>query len=56
LETEFLLKAAQKGLRLVHVPIRTLYSPDAPSRIKPLRDVWRFFRALKRYRKEQGNG
>lgn len=50
LETEFLIKACRRGARLVSVPIRAVYRPDAPSRIRPLRDAWRFLRALRRFR------
>jgi glycosyltransferase involved in cell wall biosynthesis len=51
LETEFLLKACRHGARIRSTPIRAVYRPGAPSRIRPLLDAWRFFRALRRFRK-----
>ena len=41
IETEILIKASKKGFRIASVPIQTIYR-DEISKIKPLRDTWRF--------------
>ena len=49
-ETEMLIVASRKGLRISSVPISTLYS-DEVSSIHPLRDTIRFFKLMRRYKK-----
>jgi glycosyltransferase involved in cell wall biosynthesis len=49
-ETEALIIASRKGYRIESVPISTVYS-DEVSKIHPLRDAFRFFKLMRRYRK-----
>ncbi len=42
-ESEILVRLAQRGVPLVDVPIRTIYSGQQ-SKISPWRDTWRFWR------------
>ena len=49
-ETEMLIIASRKGLRIESVPISTVYS-DEVSSIHPVRDTLRFFKLMQRYRK-----
>ena len=44
-ETEMIFSAADAGLRIASVPIRTIYA-GAPSHIRPGRDTWRFLQLL----------
>jgi len=46
-ESEMLVRAARKGLRISEVPIRTIYG-DETSHIRPVRDTWRFIRLVAR--------
>lgn len=48
IETELLLAAARGGWTVTSVPIRTIYQHH-PSRIRPVRDGWRFCRLVLRY-------
>jgi len=48
-ETEMLILASRKGLRIASVPITTVYS-DEVSSIHPVRDTIRFFKLMRRYR------
>lgn len=48
-ETEMLIQAGRAGLRIVSVPIRTIYLPGRHSRIRPLCDTWRFLKMVVRY-------
>jgi glycosyltransferase involved in cell wall biosynthesis len=48
-ETEMLIKASRKGLRIDSLPITTVYS-DEVSSIHPVRDTIRFFKLMRRYR------
>jgi len=48
-ETEMLIIASRKGLRIDSVPISTVYS-DEVSSIHPVRDTLRFFKLMRRYR------
>ena len=41
-ESEMLVRAARRSLRLAEVPIRTIYGSET-SHINPVRDTWRFF-------------
>lgn len=50
-ESEVLLRLAARGVRMDAVRIRTIYG-DEKSKINPLRDTWRFFGMLRRYRRE----
>lgn len=50
-ETEMLIIASRKGLRIASVPISTIYS-DEVSSIHPVRDTIRFFQLIRRYEKE----
>ncbi len=47
-EVELLLKAAQSGWRIVHVPVPTLYGTER-SKISPAMDTMRFLRAVARH-------
>jgi glycosyltransferase involved in cell wall biosynthesis len=49
-ETEVLIIASRKGYRIESVPISTVYS-DEVSKIHPVRDAFRFFKLMWRYRK-----
>ncbi|MCL5986716.1 MAG: glycosyltransferase family 2 protein [Actinobacteria bacterium] len=42
-ENELLMRASWKGFKIEHVPISTIYFEKRESRIKPVRDSWRFF-------------
>jgi glycosyltransferase involved in cell wall biosynthesis len=48
-ETENLLLAARNGFQVEFVPIRTIYR-DERSKIKPMRDTFRYIRILAKYR------
>ena len=50
-ETEMLILASRKGCRIESVPISTVYS-DEVSSIHPVRDTLRFFKLMRRYRKQ----
>lgn len=50
-ETEMLLIASKRGFKIAAVPITTVYS-DEKSKIHPVRDTIRFFKLIRRYRKE----
>ena len=41
-ESEMLVEAARAGARIVNVPIRTVYLEGRRSRVRPVRDTWRF--------------
>jgi len=47
-ESESLILAARRGVRLNFVPIRTIYT-DQHSKIQPLRDTMRYFRLIRKY-------
>ena len=49
-ETEMLILASRKGFRIDSVPISTVYS-DEVSSIHPMRDTFRFFKLMRRYKK-----
>jgi glycosyltransferase involved in cell wall biosynthesis len=49
-ETEMLIFASRKGYRIDSVPISTVYS-DEISSIHPVRDTFRFFQLMRRYKK-----
>jgi glycosyltransferase involved in cell wall biosynthesis len=49
-ETEMLIIASRKGLRIESVPISTVYS-DEVSSIHPVRDTIRFFTLMRRYKR-----
>ena len=49
-ETEMLIIASRKGYPIQSVPITTVYS-DEVSKIHPARDALRFFKLMRRYRK-----
>lgn len=51
-ETEMLIIASRKGYRIESVPISTVYS-DEVSSIHPIRDTVRFFKLMRRYRKNR---
>lgn len=48
-ETEILIQTGRAGLRIVSVPIRTIYLPGRHSHIRPVRDTIRFIRLAVRY-------
>ena len=50
-ETEMLLIAAQKGFRVLAVPVSTVYGEEK-SKIHPVRDTIRFFKLMSRYRRK----
>ncbi len=45
-ESEILIKAGRKGFRIKEIPIRTVYLPNAQSKIKPLKDTLKFIRLM----------
>jgi glycosyltransferase involved in cell wall biosynthesis len=47
-ETESLLLTAQNGFQIEYVPVRTIYR-DERSKIKPVRDTWRYLNILAKY-------
>jgi glycosyltransferase involved in cell wall biosynthesis len=47
-ESESLILAARRGVRLSFVPIRTIYT-DQHSKIQPIRDTMRYFRLIHKY-------
>ena len=49
IESEMLLEAAARGLRIVSVPVRSIYAGER-SRIRPFGDTLRFFLFLIKYR------
>jgi glycosyltransferase involved in cell wall biosynthesis len=51
-ESESLLWLARHGFQIASVPISTIYG-DEKSKIRPLRDTWRFLAMLWRFRKER---
>ena len=48
-ETETLLRAAAAGVCIASVPVTTVYAGEK-SKIRPLRDGWRLWKLLRRYR------
>ncbi len=48
-ETEVLIIASRKGYRIESIPITTVYT-DQVSKIHPLRDAFRFFKLIRRYK------
>ena len=50
-ETEMLILASRAGCRIASVPISTVYS-DEVSSIHPIRDTLRFFKLMRRYKKD----
>ena len=50
IETELLIQASKKGFKIENAPIATIYR-DEVSKIRPLRDAWRFILYL--YRESQ---
>jgi glycosyltransferase involved in cell wall biosynthesis len=48
-ETEALIIASRKGYRIESVPITTVYT-DQVSKIHPVRDTFRFFQLMRRYK------
>jgi glycosyltransferase involved in cell wall biosynthesis len=52
-ESESLILAARRGVRLSFVPIRTIYT-DQHSKIQPIRDTVRYFRLIRKYRGSVG--
>jgi glycosyltransferase involved in cell wall biosynthesis len=50
-ETEMLIIASRKGFRIGSVPISTVYS-DEVSSIHPVRDTIRFFKLMRRYKRQ----
>jgi len=46
IESEVLIKASRKGFRIKEIPIRTIYLPNAQSKIKPLKDTLKFIRLI----------
>ncbi len=51
-ESEVLLRLSQRGVRMDSVRVRTVYGVEK-SKIVPLRDTFRFFRMLARFRRER---
>jgi glycosyltransferase involved in cell wall biosynthesis len=52
-ETECLLLTAGNGFQIKFVPVRTIYR-DERSKIKPVRDTWRYISVLAKYRSSCG--
>lgn len=50
-ESETLLRAAAQNIKIGSVPIQVIYR-DEKSKIRPFRDTIRFFRMVRRFRKE----
>lgn len=50
-ETEMLFIAATRGFRIASVPVSTVYGEEV-SKIHPVRDTIRFFKLLRRYKRE----
>lgn len=50
-ESEVLLRLAARGVRMDSVRIRTIYGSEK-SKIRPVRDTWRFIRMVWRFRHE----
>ena len=50
-ETEVLIVASRRGYQIESVPITTVYT-DQVSKIHPFRDAFRFFKLMRRYRKQ----
>lgn len=53
IESEILIKASRKGFKIDSVPIQTIYQ-DEKSKIRPLKDTWRFFSYLIRELSSRG--
>lgn len=51
-ETEMLLVAAERGAKIVSVPVSTVYGQEK-SKIRPVRDTLRFFKLLARHRRDR---
>ena len=51
-ESEMILEASKRGLKILSVPVRCIYA-DETSRIRPWRDTVRFFYFILRYLKSQ---
>ncbi|HOW97786.1 MAG TPA: glycosyltransferase family 2 protein [Kiritimatiellia bacterium] len=51
-ESEILLEIARRGVRIGSVPISTVYGEER-SKVNPWTDTIRFFRMLRRYRRER---
>lgn len=51
-ESEVLLNIAAQGIRIGSVPIRVIYRQEQ-SKIRPVRDTFRFFAMLRRYNRRQ---
>ncbi|MDO9465553.1 MAG: glycosyltransferase family 2 protein [bacterium] len=45
-ESEVLIKAGRKGFRIKEIPIKTVYLPNARSKIRPLKDTLKFIRLI----------
>ena len=50
-ETEMLVVASRRGVRIAAVPISTIYG-DEVSKIHPVRDTLRFFAMMARFKRE----
>lgn len=50
-ESETLLRAAVQNIKIGNVPITVIYR-DEKSKIRPVRDTFRFFRMVRRFKKE----
>lgn len=46
IESEILIKAANKGVRIKSIPVRSIYSKDMKSKINPVKDTLRFIRFI----------
>ena len=45
-ESEVLIKAGRKGFRIKEIPIKTVYLPNAQSKIRPIKDTLKFIRLI----------
>jgi glycosyltransferase involved in cell wall biosynthesis len=43
-EIEFLMKSGRAGYKIGHIPIMTIYTGEEESKIKPMREIYRFTR------------
>jgi glycosyltransferase involved in cell wall biosynthesis len=52
-ETESILLAVRDGRKIEFVPVRTIYR-DEQSKIRPIRDTWRYLQVLGKYARSAG--
>lgn len=50
-ESETLLRLAARNIKILNLPVKVIYH-DGKSKIRPFQDAFRFFRMVRRFRKE----